>query len=659
MSATPKPFEADVGRVLDIVVNSLYRHREVFLRELISNASDACDRLRYLSLSEPELLGEDPEFRIEILLDRGKRLITVRDNGIGMNREELERNLGTIARSGTARFVAELTGERTRDLELIGRFGVGFYAAFMVADRVVVVSRRAGEERGWVWASDGRSGYLVEEAETVPPRGTAVTLHLKADADEFLNPLRIEEVIRRYCDHIAFPIFLEVEPAAGESRTSLQQRRQINRASAIWTRPPQEISDEAYVEFYRHVAHSFDRPYARLHLRMEGQLAWSALLFIPERRPFDLFDPHRRHGVRLYVRRVFVTDGLEGLLPRWLRFVVGVVDSEDLPLNVSRETLQHDAVVAKIRRTLIRRILDELARLAQREGGEGERPSWSDWWCEFGPVLKEGLLEEGEWRERILALARFRTTRDEGWTDLDSYLSRMVKGQKAIYVLTGEDAASLRHHPQLEAARARGIEVLLLDDAVDPFWLERVESYKGHRFVSLAKGEVDFAGIGEAPREEAEPALAAGELAKLTARLKSALGEEVADVRPSRRLADSPACLVVPEYAPDPALERLLRRHGPVSPPPRRILEYNPRHPLLVAMAGMIGDARRSLEFDELARLLLDQARVVEGEPLPDPGAFARRLGRFLARAVDRAAPTAGDAPQADAAGAASPEGGR
>ncbi len=640
MSATPRPFAADVGRVLDIVVNSLYRHREVFLRELVSNASDACDRLRWLSLSQPELLGDDPEFRIDIVVDRAKKLLAVRDNGIGMNREELERNLGTIARSGTARFLEEASGDRARDLELIGRFGVGFYSAFMVADRVVVVSRRAGEDRGWMWASDGRSGYVVEEAETTPPRGTTVTLHLREDATEFLDPQRIEAIVRRYSDHIAFPIHLKVVPAPGESRTSLQARRQINRASAIWTRNPAEISEEEYTEFYHHVAHSFDRPFARLHVRVEGTLSWTALLFVPRTRPFDLFDPHRRHGVRLYVRRVFVTDELEGLLPRWLRFVSGVVDSEDLPLNVSREALQQNAVVGRIRRALVRRLLDELARRARAED-EAERRAWLDWWREFGPVLKEGLIEEGEHRARILEIARFRTTRDDGWTDLDGYLARMAKGQKAIYVLSGEDAASLRHHPQLEAALARGIEVLLLEDAVDPFWLAEVKAYRGHPFVSLARGEVDFTGIGEARAEEEAAPLGDAELARLTARLKSALGGEVADVRPSRRLAESPVCLVAPDGGLDPRLERMLRQHGQLREAPRRILEYNPRHPLLVAMAGMIGDAARNAEFDELARLLLDQARVVEGEPLPDPGAFARRLGRFLARAVERSPVTA------------------
>ncbi len=424
MQDTLQPFEAEVGRVLDIVVNSLYREREIFLRELVSNASDACDRLRYASLSEPELLGEEPELRIHILIDRAKNLLTVRDNGIGMDREDLVANLGTIARSGTARFLEQMRGEPEQDLNLIGQFGVGFYAAFMVADRVVVLSRKAGEERGWIWASDGRTGYTVEEAERLPPRGTAVTLHLKEDAREFLDADRIEGIVRRYSDHITFPILLEVRPRPGDTRTKAQEPHQINTASALWTRPRSEITEEQYREFYHHVAHAFDDPWLRVHFTAEGMLSYTALLFVPSLRPFDILDPRRRHGVKLYVRRVFITDALETLLPRYLRFVSGVVDSEDLQLNVSRETLQNNAVVARMRKALVRRLLDALAAAAkaeapaaekeQGETGEGaaKRRSWLDWWKDFGPVVKEGLIEDAENRERILEMARFRTTAD-------------------------------------------------------------------------------------------------------------------------------------------------------------------------------------------------------------------------------------------------------
>lgn len=657
MQETLQPFEAEVGRVLDIVVNSLYRQREVFLRELISNASDACDRLRYLSLEEPELLGDQPEFAIDIVLDLGRRFLTVRDNGIGMNRDELVANLGTIARSGTARFLQELTGDRRRDLELIGQFGVGFYSAFMVADRVVVVSRRAGEDHGWVWVSDGRSGFAVREAEELPPRGTSVTLHLKQDADEFLDPWRIRQIVRNYSDHIAFPIFLEVIPKPGDTRTNLHERQQINTGSALWTRPKGEITEAQYREFYHHVAHAFDEPFARAHFAVEGAMSWTALLFVPSIRPFDLFDPRRRHGVKLYVRRVFITDELEGLLPRYLRFVSGVVDSDDLPLNVSRETLQHNAVIARMRKTLTRRVLDELARRAAGDSAEGQRPdgeegaeaaiaagtgkSYLEWWEDFGPVLKEGLYEDEENREKLLAIARFRSTAADGWVSLDDYLARLRPGQKAIYYIGGEDPKALRSHPQLEQALAKGVEVLLMTDPVDEFWLPAVEKYRDLPFVSLTRGEVDLSAIGgEAQPEESAPAVSDAALARLIARMKTALGDAVKDIRPSKRLRESPVCLVADAGAMDLRLERFLLQHAQIREVSKRILEINPRHELIRRMAEIAAGEGERPELDALARLLLDQARIVEGEPLPDPGAYLRSMGHFLARALEARAAT-------------------
>lgn len=654
MQETLQPFEAEVGRVLDIVVNSLYRHREIFLRELISNASDACDKLRYLSLEEPELLGDQPEFAIDIVLDLGRRLITVRDNGIGMNRDELVANLGTVARSGTARFLQELTGDRRRDLELIGQFGVGFYSVFMVADRVVVVSRRAGDDHGWIWMSDGRSGFTVSEAEELPPRGTAVTLHLKEDADEFLDPWRIRQIVRSYSDHIAFPIFLEVVPKPGDTRTSLHARQQINSGSALWTRPKNEIGEEQYREFYHHVAHAFDDPFARVHFTVEGTLSYTALLFVPSVRPFDLFDPRRRHGVRLYVRRVFITDELEGLLPRYLRFVSGVVDSDDLPLNVSRETLQHNALIARMRRTLTRRVLDELARRAAEgaagpedadAGGEeaGRRKGFAEWWEDFGPVLKEGLYEDEENRERLLGIARFRSTASDGWVSLDDYLARMRPGQKSIYYIGGDDPKALRTHPQLEQALARGVEVLLMTDPVDEFWLPAVEKYRDVPFVSLTRGDVDLSAIeGSAAPEETAPAVDDAALARLLARMKAALGDAVKDVRPSKRLRESPVCLVADAEAMDLRLERFLLQHAQIRELGKRILEINPRHELIRRMAELAAGEGEQPELAELSRLLLDQARIVEGEPLPDPGAYLRSMGRFLARALEAGEPRRG-----------------
>jgi molecular chaperone HtpG len=650
MTETVQPFEADVGRVLDLVINSLYKEREIFLRELVSNASDACDKLRYQSLSQPELLGDDPELKIRILADEAEGLLTVGDNGVGMDREDLVENLGTVARSGTSRFLQQLSGDRESDLKLIGQFGVGFYSVFMVADRVVVRSRKAGDEAGWLWASDGRTGYTVQEADAPTPRGTSVTLHLKPDAKEFLDPWKIRQIVRTYSDHIGIPIVLESRPKPGDTKTNLSEPQQINEASAIWTRPKGEITDEQCKEFYHHVAHAFDEPFARLHFTAEGALSYTALLFVPSTRPFDLYDPKRRHGVKLYVRRVFITSDLESLMPRYLRFVSGVVDSEDLQLNVSRETLQHGAVVAKMRKVLVRRLLDELAAKAKaaptpaEAGADAEaKPegvkakSYEDWWAEFGAVLKEGLYEDAENRERLLELARFRSTRGPGWTSLADYAARMKEGQDAILYISGESHTALRTSPQLEQALAKGVEVLLLDDPVDEFWLQEVKDYQGHAFRSLTRGDVDLSAVkgdGEPAKEDAAEALGDIELKRLIARLKASLGDEVTDVRPSKRLKDSAVCLVAEEHGLDLRLERFLKQHSQLDRLSKRVLEINGQHELTRRMAAMGTDEASGIQFDELARLLLDQARIVEGEPIPDPGAFSRRMSSFLAKGL-------------------------
>ena len=640
MTETVQPFEADVSRVLDLVINSLYKEREIFLRELISNASDACDKLRYQSLAQPELLGDDPELKIRILADEAEGLLTVSDNGIGMSREDLVENLGTIARSGTGRFLEQLSGQQDHDLKLIGQFGVGFYSVFMVADRVVVQSRRAGEEQGWLWASDGRNGYTVQEAPGSLQRGTAVTLHLKADAKEFLDSWKIRQIVRTYSDHIGIPIILEHRPKAGETKTNLAEPQQINEASAIWTRPKAEISDEQYKEFYHHVAHAFDEPFARVHFTAEGTLSYTALLFVPGSRPFDLNDPKRQHGVKLYVRRVFITSDLATLMPRYLRFVSGVVDSEDLQLNVSRETLQHGAVIAKMRKTLVRRLLDELTAKAKpaadEEGVEvptGE--TYEKWWAEFGAVLKEGLYEDADNRPKLLELARFRSTHGAGWTSLADYVARMKEGQEAILYISGESHSALRTSPQLEQALARGVEVLLLDDPVDEFWLQEVKSYQNHDLRSLTRGEVDLSEVkGEAETAKPEDALGDTELKRLIARLKASLGEDVTDIRASKRLKDSAVCLVAEDHGMDLRLERFLKQHSQLDKLSKRVLEINGQHELTRRMAAMATDEASGIQFDELARLLLDQARIVEGEPIPDPGAFSRRMSSFLAKGL-------------------------
>ena len=643
MSEVMQPFEADVGRVLDLVINSLYKEREIFLRELISNASDACDKLRYRSLGEPELLATDPELKIRILADEAEGLLTVSDNGIGMDRDDLIENLGTIARSGTARFLGQLSGEQDQDLKLIGQFGVGFYSVFMVADKVVVQSRKADDDRGWIWASDGRTGFSVQDAPAGLPRGTSITLHMKADTRDLLDPWRVRQVVRTYSDHIGIPIILESRPKAGDTKTNLGEPQQINEASAIWTRPRSEISEEQYKEFYHHVAHAFDEPFARLHFTAEGMLSYTALLFVPGSRPFDLLDPKRHHGVKLYVRRVFITADLDSLIPRYLRFVSGVVDSEDLQLNVSRETLQHGSVIAKMRKVLVRRLLDEITAKAKTPADEPAGPvegaakpiAYEDWWAEFGAVLKEGLYEDADNRARLLELARFRTTRGESWTSLADYGARMKEGQDAIYYISGESHTALRTSPQLELALAKGVEVLLLDDPVDEFWLPEVKEFDGKPFRSLTRGDVDLSALadaGEPPK--AGEALDDEVLQRLLARLKASLGEEVSEVRASKRLRDSAVCLVAEEHGLDLRMERFLKQHSQLDKLSRRVFEVNGQHELIRKMAAMTTDAAEGLAFDELAHLLLDQARIIEGEPIPDPGAFSRRMSAFLARGL-------------------------
>ena len=637
MSAQTQPFEAEVGRVLDLVINSLYQHREIFLRELISNASDACDRLRYAALTEPGLLGDDPELKIVLVPDRDAGTLTVIDNGIGMNRDDLADNLGTIARSGTQRFVEQLSGDKASDLNLIGQFGVGFYSAFMVASQVEVVARKAGEEHAWRWQSDGRSGFTIESADAAP-RGTSVILHLRDDAKEFLDEWRLRQTVRNYSDHIAVPILLRVDAKpdgeAQEGNGAAKAPEQINQASALWTRSKSEITDEQYKEFYHHVAHAFDEPWARLHVRAEGVVSYQALLFVPGSKPIDLYDPQRRHGVKLYVRRVFITEDIEGLMPRYLRFVRGVVDSEDLQLNVSRETLQHSPVLAKIRKDLVKRVLDELERRAKAEDG-----GYATFWESFGSVLKEGIYEDHEQRERLLELVRFRSTASDGWVSLAEYVARMKPGQDAIFTISGEHVEALRSSPQLEACRAKGVEVLLLADPIDDFWLPATPTYHDKPFRSLTRGEVDLSKIeseakdGEAAGAEQE-AVHGAEMDRLIALFKSQLGERVKDVRPSARLTDSAVCLVADEQSLDMRLERFLKLHQQLDELSKRVLEINPKHALIRRMAALAADEGQHAALGDLVELLLDQARIVEGEPLPDPGVFSRRMSAFLAKGL-------------------------
>ncbi|CAO3399607.1 molecular chaperone HtpG [Azospirillum palustre] len=618
-------FQAEVSRLLDIVAHSLYSEKEVFLRELVSNASDACDRLRYAALTQPELSADDPNLKVRLLVDKDARTLTVADNGIGMNRDDLVENLGTIARSGTAAFMKSLDGaekgDGKKDVNLIGQFGVGFYSAFMAADTVTVLTRKAGEPTGWRWESDGKGEFTVAEADGLP-RGTQIVLHLRAGDDEYLDEARLGGIVRKYSDHIAIPILF------GEG----DEAKALNSASALWTRSKSEITADQYKEFYHHVGHAFDDPWLTLHWRAEGALEYTNLLYVPSTKPFDLFDPKRAHRVKLYVKRVFITDAAEGLIPPYLRFLRGVVDSEDLPLNISREMLQHNPMLAKIKAGITRRVLSELSKKAKDSENAAEYDSF---WENFGAVLKEGLYEDYEHRDELLKLLRFRTTAGDELVSLEQYVARMKDGQDAIFTISGDDIDTLLRSPQLEGFKAKGVEVLLLTDPVDEFWMPSVGVYDGKPFKSVTRGGADLGKIKGEEAEKPEEKTPEGELTDLLALLKLTLSDAVKDVRKSERLTDSAVCLVADDNDMDMHLERLLKQHkqlnGEVG---KRILEINPSHALIKRLADRAKGSGATDALEDAAWLLLDQARIVEGEPLPDPAAFARRLASAMEKGL-------------------------
>jgi molecular chaperone HtpG len=617
--AETRSFQAEVSRLLDIVAHSLYSDKKVFLRELISNASDACDRLRYLALTRPELGAPEGKYRVVISADKDARTLTLEDNGIGMSEVELIENLGTIARSGTAAFVKQLSQANKGDVAMIGQFGVGFYSSFMVADKVEVVSRKAGESEAHSWASDGKGEFTVAPAEKLET-GTRITLHIKEDETDYLTPVRLRHIVKTYADHIALPIVL-IEDGKEEV---------LNTASALWTRPKSEITPEQYKEFYHSVGHGFDEPWLTLHWKAEGTLEYTNLLFVPSTKPFDLFDPARKHNVRLYVRRVFVTEDCAELLPAYLRFVKGVIDSEDLPLNISRETLQANPMIAKIRQGVTKRVLGDLAKKAADAPEE-----FAKFWENFGAVLKEGLYEDFEQRGTILGMARFRSTVGDKPVSLDEYIARMKPGQKSIYTITGDNPDIVLKSPQLEGYRAKNVEVLVLTDPVDEFWLPSVGPFKDHEFKSVTRGGAELGEIeADAAKPEAEKPEPPANTANLIAMLKLTLADAVKDVRSSDRLTESAVCLVADEGDMDMHLARLLRQHKQLGETAKRVLEINPNHVLIRRLADTVGVSGAAAQIEDAAWLLLDQARIVEGEPLPDPAAFARRLTVCLERGL-------------------------
>jgi molecular chaperone HtpG len=614
-------FGTDVSRLLDIVANALYTNRDVFLRELISNAADACDKLRYEALQNPDLTRSDTDFKIKIWKDTDARTLTLSDNGIGMNREDLIANLGTIARSGTAAMMKAVQDKNA--LNLIGQFGVGFYASFMVADKVEVISRKAGEEQAWHWESDGRTGYTVreasaEEAGKISDRGTCITLHIKNDASDFLIDDKIKQVILAYSDHIGVPIFVNDED------------KPVNAASALWMRPKGDIKPEQYTEFYHHIGHVFDEPLSTSHWRAEGKIEYTALLFIPMMRPWDLYEPSRKHGVRLYVKRVFITDQVQNLIYPWLRFLRGVIDSEDLPLNISREMLQNNPVVAKIRSGVAKRILSDLATMAERDGSVFEA-----FWYQFGMVLKEGLYDAPEHRDDIFKICRFFSTNESRrLTSLADYVSRMKERQDEIYYITGENRDALERSPHLEGFRARGLEVLYFTDTIDSFWLQNAPEYQGKKFVSVTKGSIDLDKF-EPKEDEKEEKPKEERLTALLSVLSEELKKDVKQVRLSKRLTDSPVCLIADESGVDMHMERILKIQQKYEPPQnRKILEINGSHALIKRLANMADANKESPALKDAARLLFDQACIIQGEPVNDPSAFVKRMAEFMERGL-------------------------
>ncbi|HWU76852.1 MAG TPA: molecular chaperone HtpG [Rhodanobacter sp.] len=616
--AETRKFEAEVAQVLHLVTHSLYSHKEIFLRELISNASDACDKLRFESIANPALSAGDSELHIDVSWDEEARTITVRDNGIGMTRDEVVANIGTIASSGTKRFLEAMSGEQKADARLIGQFGVGFYSAFVVADKVTVITRRADapESEGVKWESDGKGEYSLEQVDQAQ-RGTSVILHLKADEDEFLKGWQLKSLIRKYSDHVAFPIRMPVE----KDGKPTDEFESTNAASALWAKPKSEISDEDYQSFYKSLGHDFNDALAWTHNRVEGSQSFTTLLYLPSQPPFDLMMGGRdeRKGLKLYIKRVFIMDAAEELLPNYLRFVRGVVDADDLPLNVSREILQHNRQLDRIKAACVKRVLDLIEKLAK-----DEPEKFQTFYKAFGNTLKEGISEDANNRERIAKLLRFASTKGEGTAQnvsLDDYIGRMAVGQDAIWYITADSYAAAAGSPQLEAFKARDIEVLLMSDRIDEWMIGSLSEYEGKKLKSVAKGDVP---LDEADKKKQEEATKEAE--PLLKKLKELLGDRVGEVKVSARLTDSPSCLALSDYEMAPHLARLLREAGQDMPDSKPTLEINPQHALVkrVETEADEGKAR------DLATLLLEQAEISAGAQLPDPAAFVQRMNRVL-----------------------------
>ena len=630
MNNMSNKFEADTGKILDIVINSLYSEREIFLRELVSNASDALDKRKYLGLTDKkiELASESSEIKIEVNIK--EKTLTISDNGIGMNEEDLKSSLGTIARSGTKAFLEQMSEnnkDKKPDMSLIGQFGVGFYASFMVADSVEVLSKKAGEEDAWKWTSDGKTGFDLEKTEK-EKAGTSIKLYLKKDAKEFLEETRVQFIVRKYSDHISYPVkFIEIDKKESEEKV-------LNEASALWTRPSKDIKEEQYQEFFSHIGAGFGKPLLTMHNKTEGTISYTNLICIPSTRPFDLFNPDRKSSLKLYINRVFITDKCDALVPSYLRFIKGLVDTQDIDLNVSREMLQNNPAVSKISKSLVGKILRELKKVSEKN-----IDGYKDFWKEYGAVLKEGLYEDSERKELLLDLCRFVTNETDDFISLSEYLEKMPESQKDIYYIASETSAQAKASPHLEGFKSKNIPVLIMTDAIDQFWLPMIGSFKDKKFVSITQGQINLDDLDAKNKDNNNEDMDKKdkkdkEFIDLIAQMKVVLGDQVKDIRLSSKLTDSPVCLVADDGDMDIAMEQLMAQRDTNYKGAPRILEINGDHSLIKNMKSLLSKKENSDLISDAGTLLFEQARLMEGKMPSDPGQFSKIMNQFLLKVI-------------------------
>lgn len=618
MTQEKKNFDAEVGKVLHLMIHSLYTNKEIFMRELISNSSDACDKLRYLGQTDSKLIKDGADFKITIKVDKEAKTITIRDNGIGMNRDDLNENLGTIAKSGTQSFIDKLSGDSKKDSMLIGQFGVGFYSSFMIADQITVTSRKAGEDKVYTWYSDGKGEYTISDTDRNFTRGTEVVLHVKPEEETFIDHFRLKHIVKSYSDHIAMPIMFEDEDG---------NENQVNSSSALWRRSKSEIKEEQYTEFYKSVSHATDDPWLTMHNKNEGMVEFTNLLYVPSTKTFDLFHPDRKCRVKLYIKRVFIADENVDIVPQYLRFLRGVVDSEDLPLNISRETLQHNAVLEKIKKSITKRVLSELKKKKDNDFEE-----YLLFWNNFGGALKEGLCEVTSDHEKLLEVCIFRSALQDKMISLDEYIENCKGEDKTIYYLSGDDPEKLRNNPQIEGFLSKGIDVLLFTDTVDDFWVNVNGQYKEVEIKSVTRSDIDLGDKTEDTKDKQNSKEDESSHDELVKYFKDSLGSLVKDVKVSKKLSSSPACLAVGDGAMDIRMERYLIEQKQLTGATAKILEINPNHKIVVKISNEIGKKTKDEENKQLVHLLYDQACIIEGEPVSDAGAFSKRLNGLLER---------------------------